>query len=192
MMKSLKLFTLAACLLTGVSASAITYSDLQLPNVLLDANNQATASVTGLFDLENTGSQSLESYGLPYKDRAGFDADTMDAVSGTVEFLVYDISGDLNTFSINLGNLSLIEDGTFNYYFYEASDVAASLLVGISDTGTLEYKVTAQNDSVFRLGGAYLEVEVNGPTSVPDGGASIILLGLGCLGLAGVRRVSRK
>lgn len=189
MKNSLQSFALAACLLTGVSASAITYSDLQLPNVLLNANN---TSVTREFDLENTGSDSLEPYGLPYKDQAGFDADTMDAISGTVEFLVYDISGDLDTFSIDLGDLSLIENGTFNYYFHEASDVAASLLVGISNTGKLQYTVTAQNGSSFTLGGAYLEVEVDGPTSVPDGGASIVLLGLGCLGLAGIRRVVRK
>ena len=190
-MRYLKLLTLAG-LLSSFSLRAITYSDLQLPDVLLDANNPLTASVTDWFDLENTGSQSLEPYGLPYKDRAGFDSDTMDVLSGTVEFLVYDTTGDLDTFSINLGNLSLIENGTFNYYFHEASDVEASLLLEISDTGRLQYTVTAKNGSSFRLGGAYLEVEVDGPTNVPDGGASILLLGLGFLSVTGIRSVIRK
>jgi hypothetical protein len=71
---------------------------------------------------------------------------------------------------------------------------SALLLVQLNLDGTLNYSVKAEGvTSDFYLDYARLDVDAwvnpsGGGTSVPDGGASAILLGLGVAGLAMFRR----
>lgn len=186
-MKIKSLLVAAAC--SAVSILANPYADLQLPNQLLTAGT-ANNAYEGLFDLVHTGNQSVSGFGYSYSDIPGFNPATMDAIDGHVEFLLYTPSTGTRQFSIDLGDLNLVTGGAFDYFQWEVDDVTADLLVGISDTGTLAYKVTATAGS-FTLGGAYLEVDAAPGTSVPDGGSVSMLLGLSFLGLAGFKKLVR-
>lgn len=176
---------LLAAGLTSFSASAITYTDIDewgLNGIALDSNSAtATPSTfTGIFDIRN-GEDSW--------DQDGFNPATQDATSGWVGFLLGTDQSNQQEFRITLDDL---EVGTqyINGIWASALGLSADLLVEISNTGTLSYKITALSGS-FNLYGAALEVEATNATSVPDGGATAMLLGLGMLGVASVRGIRR-
>jgi VPDSG-CTERM motif len=174
--KAKAILPIVAAAFTCASVSAITYRDLDLfTNVHLDsdASTLAPSDFHGQFDLRPDG----------------FDPVTMDATSGFVGF-IFGSEDDRQEFKVALENLT---SGTqyVDYFKIYSAGLSADLLVEISDLGTLDYTITAVSGA-FSLFTSYLEVETAGSaTSVPDGGATAVLLGLGVLGIATVRNIRR-
>lgn len=75
----------------------------------------------------------------------------------------------------------------FDTYYTSGGTLSGSLIVKLQASGRLDYQITAL-DGDFYLTDAALYVDTAGAYTTPDGGTTVALLGLGCLGLVGVGR----
>ena len=110
------------------------------------------------------------------------------AVSGTATFDILDLANRNNRekISIDLGSISEVAGGQVQDYSvnFDSSDLAGmTILTDINADGILGYTITATKGNFF-----VTDAELDVTATVPDGGATMALLGLGLLGLSGVAR----
>jgi hypothetical protein len=113
------------------------------------------------------------------------------AVAGLAFFDLTDFVDPLNRdrVSIDLGSIDPTGGGAVGDYLFTFSALggadALSILADINADGTLDYEITATRGD-FYVDGAELDVRatVPGPASVPDGGATMTLLGMGLFGVS--------
>jgi hypothetical protein len=195
MKKQTALLTL---LMTAAPAFAVQYSDFDVINTVVNS----TSPYEGNFNLLTSGaendSQAMSGYAGnlggngTFSDAGGFQIGT-EIYDATVSFWFSDPSGgnrDGYTVSVKLSELLGYEEfsgggdvsTTFSATLFNADDWA-DILLTISSTGQLGYKIEASNaQSSFQVDAAMLTV------NVPDGGATAGLLGLGFLASAALRR----
>jgi len=166
----LPLFAIVATALSP-SAHAVLYGDFDFLNQYVTAD----ATPNGEFKGEFSGEFNLI--------ENGYNPSTQYLTDAVVNFVVYDddFSDSAETVSINLGPNPFLT-GSANFLF-SLGDLGATALIDLSDDGILGYKIQS-------LGGdfivAWAAIEANAetkPSSVPDGGMSITLLGLSLVGI---------
>lgn len=173
-----KLLSIAVgALMLGSAVNAAVYTDFDNINRLVNGNNP----YYGTFNIVTGDGGAL--------DHAGFNNATETVVSGLLEFTLWDDSlfDGSETFSINLDSSLFINGGAA--FAIVVDSLSADLVASLNADGILNYTVTATRGD-FRLVNAGLTA-VTVPirsNSVPDGGTSAVLLGLGLCGLAAVRR----
>ena len=180
MLKTIKFLAIAAVAAIGVSSvNAIQFVNTH--NVLLLEGQ----SVSGTFDISPPydASQTLLSATATFyfQDDSYFDS---------LEYAIVQVETDFFG-STRVGNQTM---NPFNIYGSISGAVVGTGLWALSSTGKLDYEVTAwddgnpwtQRDFIFKK--AVLDVEIGSNVSVPDGGMSLAMLGLGLLGMAAFRR----
>jgi len=208
-----KAATLTAALVVSVlQASAVTYRDID--TFVTGGQGQlisGSTSASGTFSILNPsegqtvtiGSGYGTESGKTYSDIAGFMPGYDLAYNASAYFYVRD-DGDTTAKEVVSIKLEGLQFDT--QYSYSATTIAdgdswlvnAALLVLLNIDGTLQYSINALDGSDFFLEYARLDVDAinifpkpspsTGGTSVPDGGATAILLGAGLLGMVVVRR----
>lgn len=165
------LLALIAGAFVAVGAQANTYTDVNTADVYLYRGLQTSnASYTGTFDLTADGYNPV--------------VETI--TSAVAEFKFWDGFGD-ESVTVNMGG-DLFSQGSFNGYATIGGGVINAW--GILDsTGILSYTVTLTSGRLTDvwLTNASLTAET-AARSVPDAGATSILLGLGVLALIGAKR----
>jgi hypothetical protein len=201
MPSSLKLFTLVFGFAGLAYASPMTWTT-QTTNPPLKLLTESSPTYTGLFDLTTVG----------------YDPGTMEITSAVASFAFADDAsgGDASSYhggdseeyvDVFIDNLLLIDnqevDGTYNSppssYAWDDSALNANMLLALEDDGKISYKVqllntSGSNDTYLKI--AKLEAHGNvqdapppPPTSsVPDQGATSVLLLAGLAGLAALRK----
>ncbi len=187
-MKKLLSFAAIASLFLASQASAITYNDYDI----FDGDGIAIAgkggSHTGTFDIVNWDGGLL--------DNVGYNSGAEDIVSAVARFAVGGLGFGKRYYDINIGAEDFAS-GSFSMFFVggtgESGDVVGNALLTLSATGAVDYTITnnsSKSKKTFSLAWAKLDVETRkgGGNAVPDTGSSLALLGLGLLGLVGLRR----
>ena len=182
MLKTIKFLAIATMAAMGVSsASAIQFVNTH--NVLLLEGQSAS----GTFDISppyDPASQTLLSATATFYFQDDSYVDSLEYAIVQVETAFFGLT--------QVGNQTILNP--FNIYGSISGAVWGTGLWALSSTGELDYKVTAwddgnpwtQRDFIFKK--AVLDVEIGSNVSVPDGGMSLAMLGLGLLGMAAFRR----
>lgn len=161
------LLTAIACVGIAAIAHANTYTDNNPADVLLFAGN---SSYTGQFTLSGYNPA----------------AETITSATATFSFLG---DGFADSFNITMGGDSLSHDTFFGSLVVGTSNALNAW--GILDsTGVLSYTVALTANSPWEsllLTNANLKAE-SASRSVPDAGATSLLLGLGVIGILGAKR----
>ena len=182
--------TLALALgLAGFSvAQAAIYTDIDLAgpayaylngNGVKDGGETAKDAFTGSFNLVNHG----------------YDKNTEKIHSAAFWFAfaddLRDGFGQDEIVKIKLEDTKIFQgdvDGSILFYDWVWGTLGGSLLATLSDTGILNYTVKIlSGDTYLKEAGL---IAVSRARQVPDGGSTVVLLGLGMLGLAFIRRLS--
>lgn len=205
-MRPIKL--LAAAGLATTSVLAVPYADFDQ----LNQSATTSQSVSGQFDLTLPAPENDAAYmsGYPgtgnglFADIAGFQPG-MTVTSATISLWLSDPNGGRESWDIDLLVVdpsnnqvtlqqALSSGGSFTKHF-QATSISkfAEILVAISETGKLNYEITA-SEGQFIVDAVMLKVNAEGvgTYSVPDGGYTAAMVGLAFLGMAGASRVGRK
>ena len=201
MNKTLNTVLAAGALIVGVQQSqAISFRDAQTVGVTIAPND----STSGIFNIVVAGAGTTISAGyfgagavLP--DIGGFSpvgsGGTDTAVGGTAAFFVKDAAADdgvTERIEVDLGAALFqagdIPDGGKVIASGPLTDV--TIIADINDNGLVTWTVKNTGESNVVLDHAILDVDAEREviTGTPDGGATAMLLGLGTLGLAAMRR----
>lgn len=195
-MQSAKKLVCLLSLMVSPTVFALPYTDFDVVNSAVNASTP----YNGTFDLSLPGGESdsatmsgyINGNGF-YQDVGGFQIGST-VTSAAISLWLSDPNGGKESWAAYLSPSTLNEmfsgGGSFVTRF-EATDISdyAELLISISETGKLDYKITASGaGSEFVIDAAMLEVNA---TSVPDGGGTAILMGLGFLSLAGFRKIRK-
>lgn len=159
------LLAAAASLFIHVTTSfAGTYSDDNPANVWLNALHP---SYTGTFDIASDG----------------YDSTAETVLSAYAEFLFFDLV--LNeSLTVTVGGENFASHGSFFMFLTIGDDVLGSALLDLDADGILSYTITRASGE-FWLKHASLTA-ITGPRTsqpVPEAGTSVVLLGLGLLGV---------
>ncbi|MEZ5276867.1 MAG: hypothetical protein R3F07_10855 [Opitutaceae bacterium] len=171
-----KLISLAAVLLS-TSAFAVTFTDVQSIGTKLSTGQ----SVSGVFDIVNPGTDSFGGY----SDLGGYAPLTPITDAAATFWLSDDGDGLGELARIDLGIIPLDWVGWLNNGSTTTIQVGADaldFLVFLGTAGTLNWSVKST------LGDFYVRGAMLQANTVPDGGITLILLGLGLSGLAFGRR----
>jgi hypothetical protein len=189
-----RLLIVSLTALGSFSVSAIEFRDIDHPNKLLTAGGP-DSSYTGDFNLISGDGDGPFNIGSPYvftargtfSEAAGFDPNTMQAISGTLSLWVKDNTDtSSDAYSVDLGSFTGFTSGAnFGTWRYEAPGLPVDILVAINDTGHLSYTVTATGGD-FILDYAMLKVQA--VSAVPDSAMTGLLFGFTFLGLAAFRQ----
>jgi len=159
------------------SGFAFSYTDVQTPEVSLDTLD----TYNGAFNIVNPGSDSVNIGGTTYTDIGGFVPGTS-LSDVTVTFWFTDKAHSIPnlTFVVGLGSIELgAWNGTTQTFSFEGTTGAIDFL---QDNGHIDYTVGSLLGS-FTLADALLQADVSQNVSsvqtVPDGGTTLTLLGLG-------------
>ena len=201
MNKTLNTVLAAGALIVGVQQSqAISFRDAQTVGVTI----APSGSTSGIFNivvpgLGTTISAGYFGAGTVLPDIGGFSpvgsGGTDTAVGGTAAFFVKDASADDNVterIEVDLGAALFqagdIPDGGKVIASGPLTDV--TIIADINDNGLVTWTVKNTGESNVVLDHAILDVDAEREviTGTPDGGATAMLLGLGTLGLAAMRR----
>jgi len=197
-----------AAALSASSGLAIEYADFDLiPDGSVELGGGSAAagqSYAGSFNLALSPGESDSAFmngyasgnGL-FSDLPGFVAPT-DIETAEVSFWLSTVDGK---FSVTISNGTLKDiflggggpgstEGHYQSTLLIGGDpedpLTADLLLSIGQTGTLSYNIQETSGTAgFTVNAAMLKVTT---ATVPDGGATALLLGVGFFGLAGVRR----
>jgi hypothetical protein len=195
-MQSLRgLVFIGAALAVAQPLLATNYSDFDQINQFA-----GPASVSGQFDLLLPGGEADSATMSGYPDGNGFYSDAsgfqtgMKVDNATIRFWFSDPNGsgerwqaELSTADSPILSEILGSGGSFSTRFEGDTfngDDYADLLLSISNTGKLNYTLTATTGE-FKVDAAQLEV------SVPDGGSTALLMGFGFLAMAGYRKIRK-
>lgn len=184
--KMILTLTAVASLAVTQKASANLYVDFDdLNDVFLSVTG--TKSVTGWFNIANKG----------------YDPTTEHVTGALAAFYLYDDADGIKkgeSYSINLGQSQFSSgSSTFNLVFgllgLVGGPVEGSMLLDLSADGKLKYTIEATKGDFYVDWAKLIAVtHPNRPNTtgnrVPDGGLTLAMLGLGCLGVAALRRRS--
>jgi hypothetical protein len=159
-MKKLTIALLSALALVSVNSYATTFTDVNNANVYL---NLLHTSYTGTWDIADKG----------------YNPSSMKIDSATIEFLLWDGLG-AEKYTITIAGGTYASGGSFAGTIAVGGSLEnyANILADLSADGILKYTVS-RNSGEFWLNKATLTAEAS---KVPDGGATVGLLGLGMLG----------
>jgi hypothetical protein len=193
-MQSVKKLVCLLGLMVAPSVFALPYTDFDVVN----SSVNTTTPYNGTFDLTLPGGENDSATMSGYVNGNGFYQDVggfqigSTVTGAAISLWLSDPNGEKESWAAYLSPSTLNEmfsgGGAFVTRF-EATDISdyGELLVSISDTGKLDYKITS-NSGEFKVDAAMLEVNA---TSVPDGGSTAVLMGLGFLSLAGFRKLRK-
>ena len=201
-------WTIAVLVSTLVSASAVSFRDVDSFIGSTGKGKLVTQSnpVEGVFSIvapsEGNSVTIRSGYadsGTTYTDVAGFQP-LQDVAYNASAFFYFRDDGDRAAEMVNvkLDNIQFLDTDS---YMTSAPvtlggnlwNASAWLLIQLNIDGTLKYSVKAEGTSDFYLEYARLEVDaitLPKPFSVPDGGATVVLLGLGFVAAATARRLA--
>lgn len=164
-MKSPILVAILSLCFTAV-AQATTYIDNNPANVWLNALNP---SYTGEFTL------------------AGYNPATETITSAVADFTFQDPFGGNESLHVDLSG-DILTNGSFSGKLVLSTGVINSLF-SLDQTGALSYTVSLESGYLteFWLDNAKLTAQAS-PRNVPDSGATVVLLGLGLVGLVATKR----
>jgi hypothetical protein len=196
MKKHLNKLILSAVLGFAVSAHAvhIEYRDADLLNQIIGAgssysdsfdivNPDGTASFTVQMGVYSTTTQHG---GTTFTSALGYTPGDP-IVDGTVSFWFRAASGDTVEVTVGLETI-LSSTGSGNVIFLSES-LGATLIADIETDGTVSYTVLNVGPTPIRLDYALLVAIIDDQqVPVPEGGTTAMLLGLGLVGLAGIRK----
>jgi len=168
-----------------------------------DLNQHAVIQGTpyvGGFDITDNNTDSFtvnpaifadpqQSPGEKFDSQANYVAPGPVIKNGIMEFWFSDTEGD--TFNINVDgsafNALLTGNGPVTFQNYGLN---AQIKLDLQASGKIDYTVTVSGAAgrVILFDYAALGVNIEQPTTTPDGGATAMLLGLGTLGAAALRR----
>jgi hypothetical protein len=199
MMKKLTAILVVMAAIGQAQAILITYQDIDAPNHRIGgltriANTPGytgTNSYTGVFDIVNgDGDTDVEIINYPtdngiFSDIAGYAADGS-LVSATASFYLKnaDRANDGWDFNLDIYDFLNGEDASHHKLTVENSITGAAFTL-LNDNGFISYTVTAtQGGSDFILQYAKLTALTEvGPRGVPEGGATLVLLGMALTGI---------
>lgn len=196
----------AAIALSANTASAILFQDTQDytvigsvldptlgpvpvygPGIHLDATDPLNDTFRDTFDIANgTPDPGYPNYLYPWPlDISGYTLnDTILSAYATFSFSTGGAA--IQQVEVDVGvPKEFFGVGTPDITFY--SNLGASIILQIQATGKLGFLVTATDGDMY-LTGATLYVDTAQGYNIPDGGVTLAMLGLGCLGLVGVGR----
>lgn len=195
-----KLFSTVAAICLCASAHALTtYSDADyfggLTPVLSTPNGQTVGSgqsINGTFNFVAADGTSGFSIGLPYgifdwdsyTSALGFTPGAESVVPGSafLKFFIREGILDFEVFTFSLADISF-QSTVFSTAFALSSGVTATVEGAINASGEVAYSISSNSGS-FIVDAAYMEISTQ---RVPDGGASVLLLGSALLGIAAIR-----
>lgn len=193
-----KLLTLAAVasLFTASQVSAINYySDVDLIGAYVDSSNP----YTGEFDIVDNGGDSVLDILALFTGVGGDGYNPLNEtiVKASVVFTFFeDFTGNAfidgfakEKFTIELGTNSFKNGGGYFIPFIpvlSGGEIDITAQLDLDADGKLSYTVRSTKGD-FILGSAGILAEA-ATRAVPDAGSTLALLGLGMLGLAGIRR----
>lgn len=184
-MKQIATLAVAALLSLG-NAMAVQYIDTNPANVRLDANPTVFGFQNPLYNPSHTGQWDLLN--------EGYNPANETITSATATFKLADLNGGSESYSITIDGDAFASGGNLaNFQFTILSGVVGvDALLTLDSTGLLSYTVSAAR-GVFWLKEAKLVANATdralpSPIGVPDGGATLALLGFGMLGLLGASR----
>ncbi len=109
-------------------------------------------------------------------------------VSAVARFAVGAAGFGTRYYDINIGSDDFA-DGSFGVFFLggasESGAVLGSALLTLSDTGAVDYTITNESSQWYKkLSLAWAKLDVRADyKSIPDSGSTLLLLGLGLIGL---------
>jgi VPDSG-CTERM motif len=182
-MNKLILSTLAAgaLLASGGAASAIQYVDDNQANVWINILNP---SYTGSWDIAGEGYNPL----------------SQQITSATATFALNDAFGGRESYTITIDGDTFLTGGSFSTPLFGSitlgDSISGTAFITLDTTGHLSYTVY-RGSGEFWLVDATLTADTaprnNDPSgSVPDGGMTLVMLGCGLLGLAGIRKFASR
>jgi hypothetical protein len=170
-------YSIFAGIALALNAFGAQYVDDNAADVRLDAN--FLGGLNPLYNPSYTGQFDLTGY--------GFNPNTQDINSAVATFTLWDtpVLGGSEGYRITVDGITTASGGSFSGFITLGGAVTGTLLGNLNDDGILDYTVTATS-GVFWLLDANLTAEAT--NSVPDGGTTLGLLGLGFLGIVYLRR----
>ena len=184
-MASFKSILTAAALAVSATAASAT------PFVFVDGHLQASSGPGAYVRLESYGVNSYTNT-WDISDEADFSS-TLVFDSATASFWFSDdvdswqdehVSVDLGAVSSWLNNVEV--GGTFASYELVSGNLSMTLLADIAADGKLTYTVRADSGDFYLK-----ETQLTVYAHVPDGGSTLMLLGLALVGFAALRRRSK-
>jgi hypothetical protein len=196
-------------LLASAPAFATEYADFDLINQSVNTVNDR---LYGTFNLLTAGaendSQTMTGYGGDlggngtFSDLGGFQLGST-VENAAIEFWFSDPAGggaDGYVIRINVASLQMYgyaewdvsndTDKEYQSVAIEGTSFGAEVLLAISNTGIVEWKIQSLDSGSFNVDAGRLIVNATAP--VPDGGSTAILLGMGMIGMVGLQRKLRK
>ena len=181
-MKSTRIMLAAVATLVifATSAHAIPYADLDLIGIKLDASTPLNSVYSGEFDI----------------GQWGYNKDSQKVDSASVSFIFSDNVAPWKddaseTVNIDLGSSLYLGPIEINFPTSVNGGVLGTVLADLQD-GKLKYTINAKSGDFIVVSAALLvDASPRPRNSVPDGGATAALLGLGLLGLSAVGRKLR-
>lgn len=197
---SIKAFMLSAALaVTAGTASAVTmtYVDIDRPDKEIAQGKSYSGNfniVTGDGDVNIVISGYTSGNGT-FSDIAGYPANGT-LTSATAYFYLKDANQGQDMWEIELNMKDFLEgSGTLSgqKYYTQFGTVGGAQFDFLNNNGHISYTVSNISDNPgngakFTLEFARLVATAETRTSVPDGGATLALLGLSTMGMAAIRR----
>ena len=156
-----------------------------------------TSSAVPFTDTINYSPAQTVNHGAPFSDTFnlvpdGFTVGSFTATSGTATFDLSAGTGNQGNYKviIDLATSQVVNKGGLQDYTFT---LTSGLLTDVNADGKLTFTLLQDNSSVFYyLNSATLTVNADSKigsnvSSVPDGGATAMLLGVSCLSLLGAR-----
>ena len=173
--------TLLAFLIAGLvvaNANAVPYTVENPKDVYFGPSFLGgVQSYSGFFDLSDEG----------------YDSTTQQVYWAKAEFTFVDVFPGPERMEISLGGSYLDSSSGFPFFPFFlpvklGGEVVGSALMQLSDTGILEYEIRKLSGSLTDFALIHSKLIADAGTRVPDGGATLMLLGLSFLGILGARR----
>lgn len=179
-----KILGLAAVVaMTSVSAHALQYVDTDNIGAVLNAGNP---SISGVFNIASADGDGL--------DTVGYDPNSESIVFAAAQFTIVDWDGGSEAVTVSLGSDAFASSsGTFGMGFSILGGVVlGNAYLDLSQDGIVAYTIQwTSGTSSFTASGASLTAFTapkSPPTSVPDGGLTVSLLGFGLVSLGWLSR----
>lgn len=185
--RKLVLPLLAGICVGALNAGAIPYSDYDPINNVLSSSY---STYTGTFQIDTTDGDWTIANAAPDWNVVGYDSNTQYVTSAFAQFSFWDADDNIEMVSIELGSEPLLPDPSpIMIGFTTKGGITASAMIELQD-GSVGYSVSWTEGDAFTLAGAGLFAQADSkPVDVPEGGATLGLLGLGLVGLASFKRM---
>jgi hypothetical protein len=180
------LFTVFLGTLLATSAPAIVYSDLDVFNGASGRLVTAANPLSGYFDINAQDNDGI-------LDRVGYDSTNQQITRAIASFSIVDDnpfswSDGSETVTINLGSSTFVNSHAATILF-ALGDVTGSALLDLNVDGIIKYTIAANSGDFKAIHGSLLANAE--PKSVPDGGWTVVFLGIGFLGICALQWKSR-